>query len=468
MPRSLSILLSSLLVISLTWLTAPTLSGAVVAQAKAKNQAPFLFNVTFEGDLDAAGWFSGPALLRATADDPQVMITYSINGGPAIQGSEILLAQPGKYQVVWNACKGETCHDSFTQFIKVAFMEAQPLAYDPSKHEWSFTGRVLDVREVSLMGFPGQVAQVQSRFFDPWVVLQVDQVSLAEAPLKTGQWVRVSIAGAHVSKKAVDWTACASEQRDYCYFGAVLDSGLESPDTDFPLTPSNELIHFGRATPYWWPPAALYWNTASLEEKSSQADPDIDEQGPHLVGQMAEGEYNGNSEGWYRSPTVLARMKVIGGQARLYYQLDGQPQTRTRTGLVPVSGEGKHTLTWTLDTGESGTQYISIDTRGPEVLWSEDSEFYLEGLVDLYGQASDPGPHSGIQEVEISFDGGLTWEVHPATMPGLCQKPDAFFWNFRWDTTKVRNGRYSLLARGRDYAGNLGATAVWNVVVKNP
>jgi len=468
MPRSLSILLSSLLVISLTWLTAPTLSGAVVAQAKAKNQAPFLFNVTFEGDLDAAGWFSGPALLRATADDPQVVITYSINGGSAIQGNEILLAQPGKYQVVWNACKGETCHDSFTQFIKVAFMEAQPLAYDHAKHEWSFTGRVLEVREVSLMGFPGQVAQVQSRFFDPWVVLKVDQVSLAEAPLKTGQWVRVSIAGAHVSKKAVDWTACASEQRDYCYFGAVLDSGLESPDTDFPLTPSNELIHFGRATPYWWPPAALYWNTASLEEKSSQADPDIDEQGPHLVGQMAEGEYNGNPEGWYRSPTVLARMKVIGGQARLYYRLDGQPQTRTRTGLVPVSGDGKHTLTWTLDTGESGTEYISIDTRGPEVLWSEDSEFYLEGLVDLYGQASDPGPHSGIKEVEISFDGGLTWEVHPATMPGLCQKPDAFFWNFHWDTTKVRNGRYSLLARGRDYAGNLSATAVWNVVVKNP
>ena len=468
MPRSLSILLSSLLVISLTWLTAPTLSGAVVAQAKAKNQAPFLFNVTFEGDLDAAGWFSGPALLRATADDPQVMITYSINGGPAIQGSEILLAQPGKYQVVWNACKGETCHDSFTQFIKVAFMEAQPLIYDPAKHEWSFTGRVLEVREVSLMGFPGQVAQVQSRFFAPWVVLQVDQVSLAEAPLKTGQWVRVSIAGAHVSKKAVDWTACASEHRDYCYFGAVLDSGLESPDTDFPLTPSNELIHFGRATPYWWPPAALYWNTASLEEKSSQADPDIDEQGPHLVGQMAEGEYNGNPEGWYRSPTVLARMNVVGGQARLYYQLDGQPKTRTRTGLVPVTGDGQHAIIWSLDTGESGTQHINIDTRGPEVLWSEDSEFYLEGLVDLYGQASDPGPHSGIKEVEISFDGGLTWEVHPATMPGLCQKPDAFFWNFHWDTTKVRNGRYSLLARGRDYAGNLGATAVWNVVVKNP
>ncbi len=464
MPRSLSILLSSLLVIGLTWLTALTLSGVVVAQVKAQNQEPFQLSVTSECNLNAAGWFTGPALLHAVADDPQVVITYSIDGGPAIQGSEILLTQPGQYQIVWNACKGALCHDSFTQFIKIAFMEAQPLAYDPVKQEWSFTGRVLDVREVSLMGFPGQVAQVQSRFFNPWVVLQVDQVSLTEAPLKTGQWVRVSIAGTHVSKKAVDWSACASDLTGYCYFGAVLDSGLKSPDTDFPLTPSNELIHFGRAASHWWPPAALYWNTASLE-KSSQANPD--EQGPHLVGQMAEGEYNGNPEGWYRSPTV-ARMKVVGGQARLYYQLDDQPLTSTSTGLVLVSGEGKHTLTWTLDTGESSTEYISIDTRGPEVLWSENSEFYLDGLVDLYGQASDPGPHSGIKEVEISFDGGKTWEVHPATTPGLCQKPDAFFWNFHWDTTQVPNGRYFLLARGRDYAGNLGPTAVWSVTVNNP
>jgi hypothetical protein len=183
---------------------------------------------------------------------------------------------------------------------------------------------------------------------------------------------------------------------------------------------------------------------------------------------MAEGEYNGNPEGWYRSSTVLARMNVEGGQARLYYQLDGQPKTRSRTGSIPVTGDGKHTLTWTLETGETVTQYINIDTRGPEVQWSDDSAFYLNGLVNLYGQASDPGPHSGIKEVEISFDGGQTWEVHPATMPGLCQKPEAFFWNFQWDTTKVRNGRYSLLARGRDYAGNLGATAIWNVAVNNP
>jgi hypothetical protein len=468
MHRSFSISIASILVFALTWFATPAMSQTVMAQAESRHPATLLLNVTVEGKLGANGWFSGPALARAETNQPQAVITYSINGGPTTQGSEILLAQPGQYQIVWNACANKTCHDSFMQFIKVAFMDAQPLVYEPAKREWSFTGRVLDVREVSLMGFSGQVAQVQSRFFDPWVVLQVDQVSLAELPLQPGQWVRVAIAGTHVSKKSVDWTACTSEQPGYCYFGAVLDSGLESPDTDFPLTPSNELIRFGRSTPYWWPPAALYWNTTVIDEKSPQINIADDEQGPHLIGQMAEGEYNGNSEGWYRSPTVLARMNVAGGQARLYYQLDQQPKNRTFTGLVSVTGEGKHAIVWTLETGESVTQYISIDTHGPVVQWNEDSEFYLGGLVDLYGQAADPGPHSGIKEVEISFDGGKTWEVHPATMPGLCQKPDAFFWNFHWDTTKVKNGKYFLLARGRDYAGNLGATAVWSVVVNNP
>lgn len=465
MTRPFPIVLAALAVIALTWLAAPGMSRAVLAQAEARHASGLLLNVTVEGDLDAAGWFSGPALLRATADDPQVVITYSIDGGPAIEGTEILLAQPGQYQVTWNACKGETCRDPFIQHIKIALLAAQPLGYDPAQREWSFTGRVLEVREVSLVGFPGQVARVQSRFFAPWVVLQVDQVRLSETPLKTGQWVRVSIAGPHVSQAGVDWSACPAEQREACHFGGLMDSGPASPDTGFPLTPSYELIHFGRAAPHWWPPAALYWNTTLLSVESEVAEP---EAGPYMVGQMAEGEYNGNPEGWYRSPTVLARMNVVGGQALLYYQLDDQPKTQTRTGLVPVTGDGEHTIVWTLETGESGTQHIHIDTRGPEVQWSDESEVYLDGLVDMYGQAADPGPHSGIKEVEISFDGGKSWEVHPATTPGLCRKPDAFFWNFHWDTTQVPNGKYSLLARGRDYAGNLGPTAIWNVVVTNP
>ena len=87
--------------------------------------------------------------------------------------------------------------------------------------------------------------------------MKIDQVSLSETPVETGQWVQVAIAGPHVSKKVVDWSACVSDQRDYCYFGEILDSGLESPDTDFLLTPSNELIHFGRSSPSWRAPGAL-------------------------------------------------------------------------------------------------------------------------------------------------------------------------------------------------------------------
>ena len=257
MQRTFSISIASILVLALTWFAAPAMSQAVMAQAESRHQPALRLNVTVEGKLGADGWFSGPALARAETDPPQAVITYSINGGPTTQGSEILLAQPGQYQIVWNACVNETCHDSFMQFIKVALMEAKPLAYDQTQRRWSFTGRVLDVREVSLMGFSGQVARVQSRNFAPWVVLKIDQVSLSETPVETGQWVQVAIAGPHVSKKVVDWSACVSDQRDYCFFGEILDSGLESPDTDFLLTPSNELIHFGRTSPSWRAPGAL-------------------------------------------------------------------------------------------------------------------------------------------------------------------------------------------------------------------
>lgn len=111
---------AAIAVIALTWFAAPGLSRAVMAQAQAGRPAPFLFCVTFRGDLDAAGWFSGPVLARAEASDPQVVITYSVNGGPLIQGSEILFTQPGQYQVTWNACKGEACREPFVQHIKIA------------------------------------------------------------------------------------------------------------------------------------------------------------------------------------------------------------------------------------------------------------------------------------------------------------------------------------------------------------
>lgn len=485
-------IIASVIVTILTLIFAPHLSRAVMAQAEANHETGMHLNVGFDtsAELGADGWFTGPVRAYATVDDPQAVITYSLDGATPIQGSEILLSQPGQYAITWNACKGEaarlseveTCHDPFTQHIKIAFMQAQPLTYSQG---WSFTGRVLDVRATSLLKFPARVAKVQSRHFAVWVVLELDKLKLADSPVAVGDWVKVSIAGAHVSEQSVDWSKCQSEIQFYCSMGEVLDDGLVSLDSGLRLSPSNLLIRHDYVSPHW--AEALYWNTNLLDREQVDDNFGVSDdisgptddifgnchQCPVLVGQPAEGDYNGNPEGWYRSPVVIARMKTT-DNGPVYFSLDRGPRTQAPTGLVSVSGDGEHRIAWDHGkTGERVTQIIRIDSRGPQVSWNDETEVYLSGTVDLYGQATDTDPQtgtytlSGVKEVEISFDGGKTWETHPATTPGMTEKATAFFWNFHWDTTKVPDGRYTLLARGRDYAGNLGATAVWNVVVKN-
>lgn len=431
---------------------APWMSKAVLAQAASHQEPGLLMSVLFDGELGAGGWMTGPTRAYAVVSDPQAVVTYSLNGKPEVQGMEVWLNDPGQYQIVWKACKGETCHDPFVQYIKIAFMAAQPLEYRDS---WRFTGKVTDTRDVSLFGFKARVAKVQSRYVAPWVVQQMDDVRLTDVPLRVGDWVTVSISGSQVSQDQVDWSLCQSEQRDYCAFGSLVDSGLDSPDTDFPLSPSNELIHFNRVSPHW--SEALYWKTALIVTPAVKS--------AELIGLPSEGEYNGNSEGWYRSP-VVARMNVS-GPARLFYQLDRQPQAQTEDGKVSVSGNGEHQIVWTLENGETVTQFIRIDGGAPLTQWNTDNPTELSSTVDLYGQSRDEGL-SGLQETQISFDGGKTWESHPASTPGMTVPADTFSWNFHWDTSAVPNGAYTLLARAVDLAGNMGEPVAWKVRVRNP
>ncbi len=246
---------------ALIWAAAPAMSRAVLAQAEAHSRFPFLMSVLVDGKLGAGGWMESPSRAYAEVSDPQVVVTYSVNGGPVTEGREVWLATPGQYQIAWTACKEEICHEPYLQHVQIAFMQAKPLSYDQA---WRFTGQVLAVQNVSLLGFPASVARVQSRHFAVWVAQQVGYIQLASAPVKPGDWVQVSIAGPHVSAQAVDWQACPSSRPDYCAYGAALDSGLESPDTPFPLSPSNELIHFNRASNDWH--KALFWNTSLLDK----------------------------------------------------------------------------------------------------------------------------------------------------------------------------------------------------------
>lgn len=136
-----------------------------------------------------------------------------------------------------------------------------------SDQTWSFTGEVVEIRQVLVMGLPSQVALVQSADFEAWVILRMDSQS-DELPVVilgkagVGDRVRVSISGAHVSKNGVDWDLCQPFYSNYCRQGGLYDTGPIATDWGLPLSPSNEFIHHGNSNPSLEYP--LFWNTEKL------------------------------------------------------------------------------------------------------------------------------------------------------------------------------------------------------------
>lgn len=156
-------------------------------------------------------------------------------------------------------------------FILFASFAGQGLAFSPP-HAWAFTGTVIEIRQVDLLGLPAEVARVQSAGFRAWVILRVDtrtqqlgRLSLGNA--RVGEPVRVSISGPQVFEQQIDWSRCEPAASPVCRLGLLYDDGPLSLDWRVPLSPSNEFIHFGRPNPSW--EQALFWKTERLEAISA-------------------------------------------------------------------------------------------------------------------------------------------------------------------------------------------------------
>lgn len=268
-------LLASIAVLAFTWLTGPHFSAAILARAQARHQPHLDMSVTFRGgSLHANGWFSGPVMACAESSNPEAVITYSLNGGPQVRARQVLLSEPGRYAITWNACKDTLCHDPFTQNIKIAAIDSDRLSYSPGLRRWSFAGTVTEIRPVHLLGMPAEVAKVQSSGYHAWVILRIDtgtyemgEISLGKA--RIGERVRVSISGAHVLPGRVDWNACQPAASPVCRFGKLYDDGPLSLDWNIPVSPSNQFIHAGRPNLHWG--SSLFWYTDKIDTGEGEA-----------------------------------------------------------------------------------------------------------------------------------------------------------------------------------------------------
>jgi len=265
-------LLTSLVFVLFVAAFAPSLSESIMAHAAPENS--IRLSVFPDRAPGKNGWYSGPVQVTAKTNSPDIVITYAVNGGEAVAGESLLLERPGEYEIAWNACKGENCHDGFLQSVKI-LPELRQLSYNPDQREWSFVALVTEVRRATLLGQPGRVARVQAKDFSAWVVLEVSRAELADTAIRPGDIVEVWIAGPHVSLNEVDWSQCGNVEGrgvssyEYCSMGEVLDDGLVSLDSGYKLSPSNELIREGR-TSQRWQAGVLYWNMSLME--SGQAE----------------------------------------------------------------------------------------------------------------------------------------------------------------------------------------------------
>ena len=161
--------------------------------------------------------------------------------------------------------------------LAVLFLIFSTLAYQAQT--WSFTGRVQEVRQEQLYGMPAQLARVQAADFETWVILRVETLapdsgygtpraagSLILGDALPGDFVQVSISGAHVRANGIDWSLCQGESL-YCRAGSFFDDGLPALDWGVPLSPSNQLIHTGHPGPGW--ESALFWKTEIIHHANA-------------------------------------------------------------------------------------------------------------------------------------------------------------------------------------------------------
>ncbi|GAP06150.1 protein containing bacterial Ig-like domain, group 3, partial [Anaerolinea thermolimosa] len=149
--------------------------------------------------------------------------------------------------------------------------------------------------------------------------------------------------------------------------------------------------------------------------------------------------------GWYRSPAAVAVQAVdaTSGVDQVVLEVNGAATNETQTtledGVYQVSA-------YSVDAAglvsETATLTVQVDTTPPQAAFGGFPD-RLSRTVELTGSAADGT--SGLQAVELSLDGGRTWEALTVVNGE---------WSTTWDTTAALGGNHTLLLRVVDAAGN--------------
>ena len=154
------------------------------------------------------------------------------------------------------------------------------------------------------------------------------------------------------------------------------------------------------------------------------------------------------SNGWYTS-TVTISPNASDALSGIDYA-----QIRANGGAwspQQILSDGVHNLDARAGDLAGNTQSISgtwrVDTKSPISSFddSHKSNDMVSGFVKLGGQSTDPT--SGVQLVQVSIDGGTTWN-----MASLSRGT----WSYDWNSALTSNGSYTVLVRAGRCSGQSG------------
>jgi hypothetical protein len=170
----------------------------------------------------------------------------------------------------------------------------------------------------------------------------------------------------------------------------------------------------------------------------------VDTRPPQIAGSLS-GVPGAN--GWYISQVTIGASAADpapgSGLEALTYILDSSPQTAYSNPLVLSDGE--HSVQFSAQDQAGLThvleQTVRVDTTPPSLHIHTSLPAWSRGILTLTGSAADDG--SGLAKVEITTDGGSTWQTVAGTNS----------WSFDWDTTSGASGPSHARLRSRDMAG---------------
>ena len=167
-----------------------------------------------------------------------IFFFLGVQGTPQAVAIEAPLAQAGVHTTGRTISQEDvTIYKTPAEYPDSTGDTSVPLApivtrYSESDQAWTFFAKVVQLKNVSIFGRPGTIAQIEyMRDGLPqyaWTVIKIDDYYFSDdtGAIIAGQEIRLESSGEHVSANGVNWDACPRDDK-YCQYASFIEGDFQ-------------------------------------------------------------------------------------------------------------------------------------------------------------------------------------------------------------------------------------------------